>query len=105
MARGPDATRPGPRATDAAAARGRAFAQSHCSACHAVVADHFSPNPDAPPFENVVDEEGLTRETLTWWLRHSHNFPEIMNFEIADHEVDALAAYMLTLRQPGTRRR
>lgn len=89
----------------ASVARGKAFAQAHCSGCHAVLPDRFSPNPDAPPFENVVTKEGLTAETLTYWLRHSHNFPEIMNFEVADDQVDDLSAFMLTLRQPPPRRR
>ncbi|MFW2854006.1 c-type cytochrome [Sphingomonas sp. TX0543] len=89
----------------ASVASGKAFAQAHCSGCHAVLPDRFSPNPDAPPFENVVAKEGLTGETLTYWLRHSHNFPEIMNFEVADDQVDDLSAYMLTLRPPPTRRR
>jgi len=96
---------PATAASRATVARGKAFAETHCSGCHAVVRDRFSPNPDAPPWENVVSKEGLTDETLTYWLRHSHNFPEIMNFEIADDQVDALAAYMLTLRQPRARRR
>ncbi len=89
----------------ATVARGKAFAEAHCSACHAVVPDRFSPNPDAPAWEDVVNKEGLTAETVTYWLRHSHNFPEIMNFEIADDQVDALAAYMLTLRDSRPRRR
>lgn len=96
---------PRPQTPGAAVARGKAFAQAHCSGCHGVLPNQFSPNPDAPPFENIVAKEGLTPETLTYWLRHSHNFPEIMNFEIADDQVDALAAYMLTLRQPPPHRR
>lgn len=79
-------------------ARGRAFAQAHCSGCHAVTRGRVSPNPESPPFETVVDTPGLTGTTLAAWLRDSHNFPEIMNFSIDPGQVDDLAAYMLTLR-------
>lgn len=102
----PLAARPAAHVPRTQVERGLEFAQAHCAACHAVVRDHFSPNPQAPAWEDVVAKEGLTHETLTYWLRHSHNFPEIMNFEIADDQVDALAAYMLTLRdRPAARRR
>lgn len=95
---GPLAARPARHAPQSPAQKGLRFAQAHCSSCHAVARNQFSPNPQAPPWEDVVNKEGLTPDTLTWWLRHSHNFPEIMNFEIEDAQVDALAAYMLTLR-------
>ena len=36
-----------------AAARGRAFAQANCAACHAVGAARQSPNPKAPPFGDI----------------------------------------------------
>ncbi|MEZ5734198.1 MAG: cytochrome c [Novosphingobium sp.] len=83
---------------DQAAATGLAFAQAHCSQCHAVVPLRISPNPEAPPFETVVNVPGLTDVTLKTFLRDSHNFPEIMNFDIDPEQIDALAAYMLTLR-------
>jgi hypothetical protein len=30
-------------------------------------------------------------------MHDSHNFPEKMNFEVADEDVDHLAAYIITL--------
>ncbi len=97
---GPLAARQARHTPQSQAVQGLRFAQAHCAGCHAVERNQISPNPEAPPWENVVNKEGLTPETLTWWLRHSHNFPEIMNFEIEDAQVDALVAYMLTLRDP-----
>lgn len=94
---------PAPRSAATPAARGLAFAQAHCSGCHAVAPGQFSRNSEAPPFEHVVNKEGLTAETLTYWLRHSHNFPEVMNFDVDDKQVDALAAYMLTLKERPVR--
>ena len=92
-------------ATGAAAAqRGQAFAQSHCSSCHAIGnANDISPNPASPPFARVINTAGLTPGTLNSWLKNSHNFPEMMNFSIDDAHIDDLAAYMLTLRDPNYR--
>ena len=44
---------------------------------------------------------GLTRETLSAWLRGSHNFPDMMSFSIDADRIDDLSAYMLTLRESG----
>lgn len=85
------------------ARRGLAFAQSHCAQCHGVASGAISRNPESPPFEAVVNAPGLTRETLTVFLRDSHNFPATMNFEIEPAQIDDLAAYMITLRREGYR--
>ena len=77
---------------------GLAFAQGSCGGCHAVEPHQLSPNPDAPPFPAVVNRPGLTRATLSAWLRDAHNYPEEMEFYLEGPEVDYLVAYMLTLR-------
>lgn len=89
-------------ADHAAAQRGQAFAQSHCSSCHAI-GNGISPNPTSPSFARVINTPGLTSGTLNSWLKNSHNFPEMMNFAIEDEHIDDLAAYMLTLRDPNYR--
>ncbi|HET6538171.1 MAG TPA: hypothetical protein VFG34_08665 [Sphingopyxis sp.] len=81
------------------AGRGLAFALAHCASCHAV-ASGSSPNVNAPTFVDVINDPDLTDQTLTPWLRNSHNFPEIMNFEIAAENIEDLAAHMLTLKDP-----
>jgi len=86
----------------AAQRQGLAFAQKHCSVCHAIDAG-ISPKPEAPSFEAIINTPGLTARTLTPWLRDAHNFPEIMNFEIAPEQIDGLAAYMLTLKNAAYR--
>ena len=83
--------------------QGLAFAQAACGGCHAVERYVASPNPDAPPFAAVVNQPGLTRETLGSWLRAAHNYPEEMDFSLEDAEVDTLVDYMLTLMDPGYR--
>jgi hypothetical protein len=63
-----------------------------------------SSNPDAPPFPAIVNQEGLTPDTLTSWLRGAHNYPREMNFYLQERDADTLVAYMLTLRDPNYRR-
>ena len=83
---------------------GEAFARASCGGCHAVGRHGSSSNPNAPPFPAIVNQEGLTAETLSTWLRGAHNYPREMDFSLRDPEVDALIAYMLTLRDPNYRR-
>jgi mono/diheme cytochrome c family protein len=80
-------------------ARGYAFARDHCAVCHGVTANASSPNPEAPPFEAVVNTRGLTARTLETFLRDSHNFPGQMAFEIDPAKVDDVTAYLLTLKR------
>ena len=84
--------------------RGQAFAQASCGGCHAVGLYGTSSNPNAPPFGFIANQEGLTEETLSVWLRDAHNYPTEMDFYLNEREVDALVAYMLTLRDPNYRR-
>jgi len=82
-------------------ARGLAFAQAHCAGCHGVTRLKISPHPEAPTFEEVVNTPGLSSETLEPWLRNSHNFPQIMGFEIEPDQIDDLVAHMMMLRDCG----
>jgi mono/diheme cytochrome c family protein len=97
------ACQPLPPATSAPPAESLAFAQGACGGCHAVARYDASPNPDAPPFARIVNQEGLTAETLSFWLREAHNYPEEMDFYLEAKEVDDLVAYMLTLQDPDYR--
>ena len=80
-----------------------AFAQAACGGCHAVEASGLSPNPSAPPFAEVANRPDLTRVTLATWLRDAHNFPEEMEFDLQGSQVEAIADYILTLRDPAYR--
>jgi mono/diheme cytochrome c family protein len=83
---------------------GLAFAQASCGGCHAVGPGRsVSPNPSAPPFAAVVNQEGVTGNTLAAWLRNAHNYPDEMKFTLEGRNVDDLVAYMLTLRDPNFR--
>jgi mono/diheme cytochrome c family protein len=84
--------------------KGHAFAQASCGGCHAVGRYGISSNANAPPFPVIVNQEGVTAETLSFWLRGAHNYPREMDFYLGEREVDELVAYMLTLRDPNYRR-
>src|SRR3546814_8763421 len=77
--------------------QGLAFAQKHCSACHAIDTG-ISPKPEAPSFEAIINTPGLTDQTLNPWLHDSHNFPDITHFQLAPEPTDTPAAYNLTLK-------
>lgn len=91
-------------AAAAAASPGQAFAATTCGGCHAVGRSGRSSVSNAPPFMAIVNQEGLTGETLSTWLRGAHNYPSEMNLHLNDAQVDQLVAYMLTLRDPHYRR-
>jgi mono/diheme cytochrome c family protein len=94
---------PAAQSTAAEPHPGLAFAQSSCGGCHAVGRRSVSPNPSAPPFAAIVNQEGLTGNTLAAWLRDAHNYPVEMKFSLEGRPVDDLVAYMLTLRDPNYR--
>lgn len=82
------------------ASRGLAVSEQRCASCHAVKVGQLSASPGAPPFTLIANREGLTRRTVHAFLRDSHNYPEAMNFTLSADEVDALAAYIVTLKRP-----
>ena len=90
-------------APDTASASGSAsvpnLVQGVCGDCHGVEPPFLSPNPEAPSFEAIANSAGLTGESLTKWLIDSHNYPELMEFELGEAEAREVAAYMVTLQR------
>lgn len=80
-----------------------AFAQAACGGCHAVEPNALSPNRDAPEFPAIVNRPGLNSETLTRWLVDAHNYPEEMDFDLDQPQVEELVDYMLSLQNPEYR--
>ena len=103
QATGSDAPSPGP-AAPTLAAQGQVRAEALCSGCHAVGRTGPSSNPNAPPFHAVINQVDLRAATVASWLRDAHNYPAEMDFTLNEREVNALVAYMLTLRDPNYRR-
>lgn len=80
-----------------------AFARMTCGGCHAVGRYGDSPNPGALPFASIVNQPGVTPNTLRAWLRDAHNYPDEMKVRLNDRQVSALTSYILTLRDPNYR--
>lgn len=74
-----------------------------CGSCHAVTPGTLSPLPQAPTFTSIANREGLTRETLTTYLRDAHNYPDIMDVGLTDEDVALVVDYMLSLKDPDYR--
>jgi mono/diheme cytochrome c family protein len=87
-----------------APADGQSLARVSCVTCHGIGRSETSPRSNAPPFEVIVNKEGLTAETLAAWLRGAHNYPREMDFYLREPEVRVLVDYMMTLRDPNYRR-
>ena len=84
--------------TASASATPPAFATAVCAQCHAIGAAGISPNPESPPFAEIVNREGLTRETLASFLRDAHNYPDAMQFYLDAPMTEQLVDYMMTLK-------
>ncbi|MEA1015317.1 hypothetical protein SH593_12215 [Sphingosinicella sp. LY1275] len=52
----------------------------------------------------IVNQDGVTAETLSVWLRGAHNYPREMDFYLGDRDVEKLVAHMLTLQDPNYKR-
>ena len=88
-----------PAGKAAVAQRGRTFAETHCTQCHAIMANGTSPNPEASPWDDVANREGLTAQTFATFLADAHNYPAAMDFRVERRVIGDIAAYMLTLRR------
>ena len=84
------------------ASMGLLIARDKCSGCHQVGGPGDSPNPNAPPFGEIVNRPGVTPERLATWLRDGHNYPVEMGFRLEPHQVDSLVAYMVRWKVEGT---
>lgn len=80
-------------------ARPSAFIEAACAGCHAVEEPFLSPNPAAPTFAAIANSRGLNRDTLATWLADAHNYPEMMDFDLEQADVEAIASYMASLQR------
>lgn len=86
-------------AQSADSSAGARLAQETCASCHAIGADPAAKSPDtkAPPFLAVAKMPSTTELSIKVFLRSSHrNMP---NFILSSEEIDAIAAYILSLNQ------
>jgi cytochrome c553 len=71
-----------------------AFVQAACGGCHAVEEPWISPNPQAPTFAEVVSKPGVSGASLSEYLADAHNYPEQMDFDLEEDQVELLVGYM-----------
>lgn len=80
------------------ATKGQAYARANCVECHEVEpVESFSPNPDAPSFQEVAEQPGMNARALAVWLQSSH--PTMPNLIIAPADMDNVIAYILSLKK------
>lgn len=93
-----------PAAQEGAGARSaidaKALAQGACGGCHSIEQHGLSPDPKATEFARIANRKGLTRASLTAWLREAHNYPSEMDFYLETDEVNQLVRYIMTLKIP-----
>ena len=75
---------------------GAAYAEKVCAQCHATERSEASPEPTAPPFEDVANTPGMTGTALRVWLSTSH--PTMPNIIVEPQNMDNVIAYILSLR-------
>ncbi|MCI0431907.1 MAG: cytochrome c, partial [Rhodospirillales bacterium] len=75
---------------------GQTIARNWCSGCHVVEPGGTSGSDVAPPFPVVAQHPSLTADQLRAWLAHPH--PPMPNLNLTREEIEALVAYILSLR-------
>lgn len=88
----------GAAANGAPTASGAHLAKTVCATCHAIDADRskHSPDPQAPRFVDVAVMPSTTELAIKVFLRSPHkNMPNLL---LNESEIDAIAAYILDLR-------
>ncbi len=78
--------------------RGLAYAEANCAECHDVRRGDFdSPTPDAPPFQDIANAEGMTEIALYAFFRTSH--ASMPNLVVPPDDIADLTAYLLSIRR------
>jgi mono/diheme cytochrome c family protein len=75
---------------------GAAYAKKVCAQCHATERSEASPEPTAPPFQDVANTPGMTGTALRVWLSTSH--PTMPNIIVEPQDMANVIAYILSLR-------
>ncbi|MEE4351055.1 MAG: cytochrome c [Pacificimonas sp.] len=89
-----------PMSEAAQAAKGRDLAAQYCASCHSIY-DGTSPHPDAPSFADAANRypPDMLAESLAEGIQVGH--PDMPVFELDEESIDALVAYLWTLRDDG----
>jgi cytochrome c len=91
---------PAPFPEPGSVGKGRIFAQTHCSSCHAVGPKGESPYAPAPPFRTLHDKydvEGLAEAFAEGILVGHKGEKQMPEFVMTADEIDDLIAYLKSL--------
>lgn len=80
---------------------GRALAEQHCAACHAIGKRGRSQREGAPPFRTLgrtYDLDSL-QEALAEGIAVGHKGVDMPEFQFSPDRIDALIAYLRSLRR------
>ncbi|MGV1015194.1 MAG: c-type cytochrome [Methyloceanibacter sp.] len=81
--------------------QGKALAERLCTNCHLVSPGQRHANVDVPSFPEIANKQAQTEGAIMGRiLLPSHPMPEI---PLTKREIADLAAYIMTLRDPGER--
>ena len=81
--------------------RGKTLAESLCANCHLVNSTQQHANVDVPSFREIANKQAQTEGAIMGRIvLPSHPMPEI---PLTKREIADLAAYIMTLRDPGER--
>ena len=98
---GPGFAYAGPVTSEPDAERGLALAERLCTNCHLVKAGQEHANVDVPSFREIANKQAQTAGAIMGRIvLPSHPMPEI---PLTKREIADLAAYIMTLRDPGER--
>jgi len=78
-------------------ADGLAIARQWCASCHIVEPGGVGSDA-ARPFAEVANDPNFTMDGLRAWLSDPH--PPMPSLTLTNEEIDALMAYIASLRQP-----
>lgn len=75
-----------------------------CAGCHAIKPNQISPLAEAPSFVDLANTPGLTHDTLVAYLSDAHNYPDVMDVDLDQVDVETVTMYLLTLQSEDYRR-
>ena len=79
------------------AQEGFIFAKEVCANCHAIVSNEASPVLEAPTFDEIANEPGMSTESLIERIEAVH--PTMPNIPLEREELIDLATYILTYKR------
>lgn len=79
------------------AATGQKLAQQYCSECHAIAPNARGNWTDAPAFDAIANRPDTTAAKLSAFIQQEH--AHMLNTARPRGEADAIAAYIISLRQ------